>query len=178
MDHVDWLDAKTVQELANTLAQQVLPGGIVIWRSASLSPPYTKVRAAWVLPGSWDPTGRAARDTHCQVKYPLVRPECSACSCFTCCACSCAQTWSWIGVMYHSTDKHAIIMKRLTVANCEGSAPCCAELSTSPWVHVVPRSCTQNAAAGAWSVCTWASLSSSVLTQDCVCDGYCCCRCR
>lgn len=44
MDHVDWLDAKTVQELANTLAQQVLPGGIIIWRSASLSPPYSKVR--------------------------------------------------------------------------------------------------------------------------------------
>jgi hypothetical protein len=54
MDHVDWLDAKTVQELANTLAQQVLPGGIVIWRSASLSPPYSKVCAAWVLAGSWD----------------------------------------------------------------------------------------------------------------------------
>lgn len=53
MDHVDWLDAKTVQELANTLAQQVLPGGIVIWRSASLSPPYSKVCAAWVLAGSW-----------------------------------------------------------------------------------------------------------------------------
>lgn len=45
MDHVDWLDAKTVQELANTLAQQVLPGGIVIWRSASLSPPYSKAIA-------------------------------------------------------------------------------------------------------------------------------------
>jgi hypothetical protein len=38
MDHVDWLDAKTVQELANTLAQQVLPGGIVIWRHSRLSP--------------------------------------------------------------------------------------------------------------------------------------------
>jgi hypothetical protein len=46
MDHVDWLDQKTVQELANTLAQQVLPGGIVIWRSASLSPPYSKVCGA------------------------------------------------------------------------------------------------------------------------------------
>lgn len=43
MDHVDWLDTPTVQELASTLAQQVLPGGIVIWRSASLSPPYSKV---------------------------------------------------------------------------------------------------------------------------------------
>lgn len=45
MDHVDWLDNKTVQELASTLAQQVLPGGIVIWRSASLCPPYSKVCA-------------------------------------------------------------------------------------------------------------------------------------
>jgi len=44
MDHVDWLDQKTVEELAATLAQQVLPGGIVIWRSASLTPPYSKVR--------------------------------------------------------------------------------------------------------------------------------------
>eukprot|EP00878_Enallax_costatus_P047163 GHUV01057583.1.p1 GENE.GHUV01057583.1~~GHUV01057583.1.p1 ORF type:complete len:154 (+),score=39.11 GHUV01057583.1:659-1120(+) len=45
MDHVDWLDEKVVQELATTLAQQVLPGGIVIWRSASLCPPYAKVIA-------------------------------------------------------------------------------------------------------------------------------------
>jgi betaine lipid synthase len=45
MDHVDWLDDKIVQELATTLAQQVVPGGIVIWRSASLSPPYSKVIA-------------------------------------------------------------------------------------------------------------------------------------
>ena len=45
MDHVDWLDEKIVQELATTLRQQVLPGGIVIWRSASLSPPYAKVIA-------------------------------------------------------------------------------------------------------------------------------------
>lgn len=45
MDHVDWLDEKIVKELASTLAQQVLPGGIVIWRSASLSPPYSKTIA-------------------------------------------------------------------------------------------------------------------------------------
>lgn len=45
MDHVDWLDGPVVAELAATLAQQVLPGGIVIWRSASLSPPYSKAIA-------------------------------------------------------------------------------------------------------------------------------------
>lgn len=45
MDHVDWLDDKVAQELADTLAQQVQPGGIVIWRSASLSPPYAKTIA-------------------------------------------------------------------------------------------------------------------------------------
>lgn len=40
MDHVDWLDAKMQAEVADTLAQQVAPGGTVIWRSASLCPPY------------------------------------------------------------------------------------------------------------------------------------------
>lgn len=55
MDHVDWLDNKTVQELATTLAQQVLPGGIVIWRSASLCPPYSKVCF-----GCWDKPATSA----------------------------------------------------------------------------------------------------------------------
>jgi betaine lipid synthase len=45
MDHVDWLGEAYVQELAATLAQQVLPGGIVIWRSASLNPPYAQAIA-------------------------------------------------------------------------------------------------------------------------------------
>jgi Protein of unknown function (DUF3419) len=45
MDHVDWLDDKTVRELAAALADQVLPGGVVIWRSASMAPPYAAVIA-------------------------------------------------------------------------------------------------------------------------------------
>lgn len=45
MDHVDWLDLPHAQELADALAKQVLPGGIVIWRSASLCPPYAKLIA-------------------------------------------------------------------------------------------------------------------------------------
>jgi hypothetical protein len=45
MDHVDWLGEAYVKELAATLAQQVLPGGIVIWRSASLNPPYAQAIA-------------------------------------------------------------------------------------------------------------------------------------
>jgi betaine lipid synthase len=45
MDHVDWLDTPHQQELAEALAQQVVPGGIIIWRSASLSPPYTDIIA-------------------------------------------------------------------------------------------------------------------------------------
>ncbi len=40
MDHVDWLDAAHAKEVAATLGEQVLPGGIVIWRSASARPPY------------------------------------------------------------------------------------------------------------------------------------------
>ncbi|EFJ43864.1 hypothetical protein VOLCADRAFT_83033 [Volvox carteri f. nagariensis] len=43
MDHVDWLDLHVAQELAELLARQVAPGGIVIWRSASLCPPYADV---------------------------------------------------------------------------------------------------------------------------------------
>ncbi|KAG2493304.1 hypothetical protein HYH03_008440 [Edaphochlamys debaryana] len=42
MDHVDWLDVPVAQDLAECLAKQVAPGGIVIWRSASLSPPYAE----------------------------------------------------------------------------------------------------------------------------------------
>lgn len=43
MDHVDWLDLHVAKQLADTLAQQVASGGIVIWRSASLSPPYAEL---------------------------------------------------------------------------------------------------------------------------------------
>ena len=42
MDHVDWLDDDTAQRLADALGRQVRPGGIVIWRSASLQPPYAQ----------------------------------------------------------------------------------------------------------------------------------------
>lgn len=45
MDHVDWLDTPTAQELADNLAKQVAVGGIVIWRSASLRPPYADLIA-------------------------------------------------------------------------------------------------------------------------------------
>lgn len=43
MDHVDWLDLKMARELAHCLAQQVSPGGRVIWRSAALCPPYARL---------------------------------------------------------------------------------------------------------------------------------------
>lgn len=43
MDHVDWLDLETSRNVAETLAKQVLPGGIVIWRSAAMQPPYTEL---------------------------------------------------------------------------------------------------------------------------------------
>ncbi len=43
MDHVDWLDLHVAQQLAELLAKHVAPGGIVIWRSASLSPPYAEL---------------------------------------------------------------------------------------------------------------------------------------
>jgi betaine lipid synthase len=47
MDHVDWLDDDAVDGLANALSEHVAPGGIVIWRSASLEPPYVrKIEAA------------------------------------------------------------------------------------------------------------------------------------
>eukprot|EP01025_Chloroclados_australasicus_P048612 TRINITY_DN5514_c0_g1_i2.p1 TRINITY_DN5514_c0_g1~~TRINITY_DN5514_c0_g1_i2.p1 ORF type:complete len:667 (-),score=70.82 TRINITY_DN5514_c0_g1_i2:573-2573(-) len=43
MDHVDWLDEQHGRELAATLARQIPAGGRVIWRSASLNPPYAKL---------------------------------------------------------------------------------------------------------------------------------------
>lgn len=47
MDHVDWLDDAAAIEVANTLQAQVLPGGKVIWRSASNRPPYAEfIRAS------------------------------------------------------------------------------------------------------------------------------------
>ena len=42
-DHVDWMDATYARQLALTLAEQVVPGGRVIWRSAALSPPYVPI---------------------------------------------------------------------------------------------------------------------------------------
>ncbi len=43
MDHVDWLDLDHAKTLADTLALQVVPGGIVIWRSAAMQPPYAEL---------------------------------------------------------------------------------------------------------------------------------------
>jgi Protein of unknown function (DUF3419) len=46
MDHVDWMDEAYAKSLAATLAQQVVPGGKIIWRSAALTPPYASIIAA------------------------------------------------------------------------------------------------------------------------------------
>ena len=46
MDHVDWLDEATARDVARALGAQVISGGRVILRSASLSPPYVKFIAA------------------------------------------------------------------------------------------------------------------------------------
>jgi betaine lipid synthase len=43
MDHVDWQDEVAATKLARALAQQVLPGGRVIWRSAAEIPPYARL---------------------------------------------------------------------------------------------------------------------------------------
>ncbi len=43
MDHLDWMSHEQHEEYAAALAKQVLPGGIVIWRSAALVPPYADV---------------------------------------------------------------------------------------------------------------------------------------
>ena len=45
MDHVDWLCHERASELAAALAKHVAPGGVVIWRSASLTPPYAELIA-------------------------------------------------------------------------------------------------------------------------------------
>jgi betaine lipid synthase len=45
MDHLDWLSPAQHEEYAATLAQQVPSGGIVIWRSAALSPSYSPIIA-------------------------------------------------------------------------------------------------------------------------------------
>ncbi len=46
MDHLDWMNQEQHQEYAATLAQQVMSGGIVIWRSAAITPPYAAIIAA------------------------------------------------------------------------------------------------------------------------------------
>lgn len=43
MDHLDWMSHAQHVEYAEALAKQVRPGGIVIWRSAALVPPYAEV---------------------------------------------------------------------------------------------------------------------------------------
>lgn len=50
MDHVDWLDETHAQTVAHVLRDQVLPGGKVIWRSASNQPPY----AAFIAENGFD----------------------------------------------------------------------------------------------------------------------------
>lgn len=45
MDHLDWMDDEVANGVAQVLAKQVLPGGIVIWRSAALTPPYASLIA-------------------------------------------------------------------------------------------------------------------------------------
>lgn len=42
MDHVDWLEQKDIDTLCNALRRQVIPGGRVIWRSASRRPGYAR----------------------------------------------------------------------------------------------------------------------------------------
>lgn len=46
MDHVDWMDTAYAASLAATLAEQVVPGGKIIWRSAAIRPPYASIIAA------------------------------------------------------------------------------------------------------------------------------------
>lgn len=43
MDHVDWMDTEKALEVVSLLSEQVVPGGQVIWRSASYCPPYVKM---------------------------------------------------------------------------------------------------------------------------------------
>jgi len=42
MDHMDWLDEPAVRALAVTLGRHVVPGGTIIWRSASRQPWYAQ----------------------------------------------------------------------------------------------------------------------------------------
>ena len=43
MDHIDWLNEKDVLTLCYLLDTQVLPGGRILLRSASLNPPYLRL---------------------------------------------------------------------------------------------------------------------------------------
>ena len=42
MDHCDWMNEDLINTYAKALAKHVCPGGRLIWRSASLNPPYVK----------------------------------------------------------------------------------------------------------------------------------------
>lgn len=104
MDHVDWLDEKTMHEVAATLAQQVLPGGIVIWRSASLAPPYSKVGQAGQGPshtfaeshwfgteGFNDSRVECTLSTwHFVIVCVSVAGACTSLQTYLCCSCCCA----------------------------------------------------------------------------------------
>ena len=43
MDHMDWLDEKTVSTFSSYLSKHVVRGGQMIWRSASRQPWYAKI---------------------------------------------------------------------------------------------------------------------------------------
>ena len=42
MDHMDWLDDKAIETLCEQLAEHVVPGGKIIWRSGALNPHYAE----------------------------------------------------------------------------------------------------------------------------------------
>lgn len=65
MDHVDWLDEKSLETYARALAKHVKPGGRVIWRSASLNPPYVHFfeEAGFTV---------TCVDRHCEGKTPVL----------------------------------------------------------------------------------------------------------
>lgn len=84
---VDWMDEAYAKSLAATLAQHVVQGGRVIWRSAAITPPYATI----IVDAGFKVTfcqqvlplmSRAHCCSHCRIMHQMHQCLLAFCTCF------------------------------------------------------------------------------------------------
>lgn len=98
MDHLDWMHTPQHEEYASALAEQVMPGGIVIWRSAALHPPYADIIA------------KAGFDVKCISRADQGYMDKCVLGLFRCCGFSCrTDDWDWGLCPAGRAGRHALL---------------------------------------------------------------------